>query len=148
MQWLLLDLAHSSVPRSTAISLLDVLAYRPQEHYLRLCRAGRSELRSQIPSGRSLPSHLTMALASTTRTAFASRTVGSGPRIARICTTKQQRSLRVRSQEDWYTETAQAEYEPMYPNSFFIKETLEAFPEKGIANVEEARVSWARHSAM
>lgn len=28
----------------------------------------------------------------------------------------------------------------MYPNPDFVKETLEAFPEQGVANVEEARV--------
>ena len=31
-----------------------------------------------------------------------------------------------------------------WPDQEFIKETLEAFPEKAVANVEEARVSFDR----
>ena len=50
---------------------------------------------------------------------------------------RHQRHFRVRAFDDDEEEAADRQ---MYPNPDFVKETLEAFPEQGVANVEEARV--------
>ena len=55
---------------------------------------------------------------------------------------RHQRHFRVRAFDD---EEEEAVDRNMYPNPDFVKETLEAFPEQGVANVEEARVWLQRH---